>query len=243
MGEPGATLEIVGLCKRYGGATHAVDGVTVSFTPGLTGLLGPNGAGKSTLMRCIAGVENWDEGSIAVAAVGYMPETVAFPSELRVRSYLRLACSAKGVGRGWRSEIDRKLEATGLEEMGEKIIGTLSKGYRQRLGLAQAMIGDPPVLILDEPVSSLDPISIVEVRRAIRAYARSACVVVSTHQLAEATALCDRVVLLDRGRIVFDGPMAEMGRDMPGTRPLGGPDGLEEGFAHAVAAASRGTRP
>jgi ABC-2 type transport system ATP-binding protein len=243
MGQPGTALEIIGLCKRYGGATCAVDGVTVSFRPGLTGLLGPNGAGKSTLMRCIAGVENWDEGSIEVAAVGYMPETVAFPAELRVTSYLRLVCSAKGVGRGWRGEIEHKLEAAGLEAVGERIIGTLSKGYRQRLGLAQAMVGDPPVLILDEPVSSLDPISIVDVRRAIRSYARSACVLVSTHQLAEATALCDRVVVLDRGRIVFDGPMVEMGRDRPGTGHLAGPDVLEEGFAYAVAASSRGTRP
>ena len=227
-----ATVALTDLRKRYGSSPWALDGVTVSFGGGLTGLLGPNGAGKSTLMRCVAGVENWDRGSIRAGAVGYMPETAAFPGELRVRSYLRWVCSAKGIGRAWRAEVDDKLYATGLAEAADRIIATLSKGYRQRLGLAQAMIGDPPVLILDEPVSSLDPISLIDVRRSIRRYARSACVVVSTHQLAEARALCERVVLLDRGRIVFDGPITEMGQDGPPGAE--NPDALEEAFAHAV---------
>ena len=218
----GPALEVIGLRKRYGGPRYAIDGVTVSFEDGLTGLLGPNGAGKSTLMRCIAAIENWDDGEIRIGSagngrrvrqlVGYMPESVAFPRELRVRDLLRFVCAAKGVGRRWREEVDAKLEVTGLASVGKRVIGNLSKGYRQRLGLAQAMIGDPPVLILDEPVSSLDPMQLIDVRGTIRDYARSACVVVSTHQLAEATALCDRVVLLDHGRIAFDGPISEMGR-------------------------------
>jgi ABC-2 type transport system ATP-binding protein len=215
-------LAVVDLRKRYGGTTLALDGVTRSFGIGITGLLGPNGAGKSTLIRCIAGVENWDDGSVEVTlgaggrrlrrAVGYMPEVVAFPRELRVRSYLRLVCSAKGVRKAWRGEIEEKLLLTGLAPVADRVIGNLSKGYRQRLGLAQAMIGNPPVLLLDEPVSSLDPINVVDVRRSIRFYARSACVVVSTHQLAEATALSDRVVVLDRGRVAYDGPMSDLGR-------------------------------
>jgi ABC-2 type transport system ATP-binding protein len=233
-------LEIRDLRKRYGSSPWALDGVTVSFGVGLTGLLGPNGAGKSTLMRCVAGIENWDRGTVRTGGVGYMPETVAFPAELRIRSYLRWVCSAKGIGRRrWRAEVDDKLHATGLVEAGDRIIATLSKGYRQRLGLAQAMIGDPPILLLDEPVSSLDPISLIDVRRSIRRLARSACVVVSTHQLAEARALCERVVLLDGGRVAFDGPMAEMGHH--GGRPGPGDataahtaDALEEAFAHAV---------
>jgi ABC-2 type transport system ATP-binding protein len=224
-------LEIGDLRKRYGSSPWALNGVTVSFGVGLTGLLGPNGAGKSTLMRCVAGIENWDSGSIRAGAVGYMPETVAFPGELRVRSFLRWACSAKGIGRRWRAEVEDKLHAAGLTDVGDRIVGTLSKGYRQRLGLAQAMIGDPPVLILDEPVSSLDPISLIDVRRSIRRVARSACVVVSTHQLPEARALCDRVVLLDGGRVAFDGPMAEMGQD---EGAIDGADALEEAFAQAV---------
>ena len=223
----GPTLEVINLQKSYGRARRALDGVTVSFPPGLTGLLGPNGAGKSTLMRCIAGVENWDSGDIRIRApwrgrgvrqsIGYMPESVAFPGELRVRDFLRFVCEAKGARRGWREEVDAKVEATGLTPVAKRVIGSLSKGYRQRLGLAQAMIGDPPILVLDEPVSSLDPLNLIEVRRTIRDYARSACVIVSTHQLAEATALCDRVVLLDQGTIAFDGPMSELGR---GTRRL-----------------------
>ena len=131
---------------------------------------------------------------------------------MRVRSYLRWVCSAKGVGRAWRAEVDDKLYATGLAEAADRIIATLSKGYRQRLGLAQAMIGDPPVLILDEPVSSLDPISLIDVRRSIRRYARSACVVVSTHQLAEARALCERVILLDRPGILDAAGVRELYR-------------------------------
>jgi len=228
-------LEIDDLRKRYGSSpSWALNGVTVSFGVGLTGLLGPNGAGKSTLMRCVAGIENWDRGSIRAGAVGYMPETVAFPAELRVLSYLRWVCSAKGIGRRWRAEVDDKLHAVGLAGAGDRIVGTLSKGYRQRLGLAQAMIGDPPVLILDEPVSSFDPISLIDVRRSIRRVARSACVVVSTHQLAEARALCDRVVLLDEGRVAFDGPMAEMGHHGGRTPDADVPDALEEAFAQAV---------
>ena len=202
--EPGTCLAVVNLRKRYGGATYALDGVTRSFGIGITGLLGPNGAGKSTLIRCIAGVQNWDDGSVEVTlttgerrprrVVGYMPEVVAFPRELRVRSYLRLVCSAKGVRKAWRGEIEEKLLLTGLTPVAGRVIG------------------NPPILLLDEPVSSLDPINVVDVRRSIRFYARSACVVVSTHQLAEATALCDRVVVLDRGRVAFDGPMSDLGR-------------------------------
>jgi ABC-2 type transport system ATP-binding protein len=227
-------IEIRDLRKRYGSSPCALDGVTVSFSVGLTGLLGPNGAGKSTLMRCVAGIENWDSGRVQTGAVGYMPETLAFPGELRIRSYLRWVCSAKGAGRRWRDEVDDKLHCAGLADAGDRIIGTLSKGYRQRLGLAQALIGDPPVLILDEPVSSLDPISLIDVRRSIRRVARSTCVVVSTHQLAEAKALCERVVLLDGGRVAFDGPIAEMGHDGGSAGDADAPDALEEAFAQAV---------
>jgi ABC-2 type transport system ATP-binding protein len=222
LGVRDPVLRVANLRKRYGAGGYALDGVTVSFESGLTGLLGPNGAGKSTLMRCIAGVENWEEGSIELSSpqpggpgrggFGYMPETVAFPGELRVRSYLQMVCSAKGVGKGWGAEIAEKARATGLSHVLDRVVGNLSRGYRQRLGLAQAMIADPPVLILDEPVSSLDPINLIDVRRAIRAYAASACVIVSTHQLAEATALCDRVVLLARGQVAFDGPLSALGR-------------------------------
>lgn len=212
--QPEPALAVVNLRKRYGGTRYALDGVSLSFEVGITGLLGPNGAGKSSLIRCIAGVQNWEDGSVELGrrAVGYMPEVVALPRELRVRSFLRLVCSAKGLRRAWRREIEEKLALTGLEEVADRVIGSLSKGYRQRLGLAQALTGNPPVVVLDEPVSSLDPINVVDVRRAIRDYACAACVIVATHQLAEARALCDRVVVLDRGRVAFDGSMTELGR-------------------------------
>ena len=215
-----ALLSISGLEKRYG-SRPALLGVSATLGIGLTGLLGPNGAGKSTLIRCLAGIQTWDAGEIRVSnrplekagrrQVGYMPETTAFPKELRVDAFLRFACVAKGIKGDWRAEVERKAEAAGIAALGRRIIGTLSKGYRQRLALAQAMLGDPPLLLLDEPVASLDPISVVEIREAIRAYSRSACVIVSTHQLAEARALCDRVLILDQGRLAFDGPLAAMG--------------------------------
>jgi len=219
-GEGAALLSISGLEKRYG-SRPALLGVSATLGIGLTGLLGPNGAGKSTLIRCLAGIQTWDAGEVQVSdhplagagrrQVGYMPETTAFPKELRVDAFLRFACVAKGIRGDWRAEAEQKAEAAGIAALSRRIIGTLSKGYRQRLALAQAMLGDPPILLLDEPVASLDPISVVEIREAIRAYARSACVIVSTHQLAEARALCDRVLILDRGRLVFDGPLAAMG--------------------------------
>jgi len=215
-------LVISGLDKRYG-SRRALLGVSASFHNGLTALLGPNGAGKSTLLRCLAGIQTWDSGDITVFGrslvkagrrqVGYMPETTAFPKELRVDALLRFACAAKGIKEGWREEAARKVQLVGIGDHGHRIIGTLSKGYRQRLALAQAMLGDPPILLLDEPVASLDPISVVEIREAIRTYARSACVLVSTHQLAEARTLCDRVLILDKGRLVFDGPLLAMGGD------------------------------
>jgi ABC-2 type transport system ATP-binding protein len=221
--EDARPLAISGIEKRYG-SRPALLGVSASFDLGLTALLGPNGAGKSTLIRCLAGIQTWDSGKISVFGqpldkagrrqVGYMPETTAFPKELRVDALLRFACAAKGIKAGWRDEVAEKAQAAGIAEFGNRVIGTLSKGYRQRLALAQAMLGDPPILVLDEPVASLDPISVVEIQEAIRTYSRSACVIVSTHQLAEARALCDRVLILDRGRLAFDGPLLAMGGDM-----------------------------
>lgn len=216
-------LVISDLAKRYG-SRQALVGVSASFENGLTALLGPNGAGKSTLLRCLAGIQTWESGDITVSGrpldragrrqVGYMSETTVFPKELRVDALLRFACAAKGIGKGWREEGAHKAHLAGIADVRHRVIGTLSKGYRQRLALALAMLGDPPILLLDEPVASLDPISVVEIREAIRAYARSACVIVSTHQLAEARALCDRVLILDQGSVVFDGPLLAMGGDL-----------------------------
>jgi ABC-2 type transport system ATP-binding protein len=216
-------LVISGLEKRYG-PRRALHGVNASFENGLTALLGPNGAGKSTLLRCLAGIQTWDAGDISVFGraldqagrrqVGYMPETTAFPKELRVDALLRFACAAKGIGKGWREEATHKAQLAGIADVRHRVIGSLSKGYRQRLALALALLGDPPILLLDEPVASLDPISVVEIRQAVRTYARMACVIVSTHQLAEARALCDRVLILDQGSVVFDGPLLAMGGDL-----------------------------
>src|SRR5258705_10655263 len=121
-----------------------------------------------------------------------MPEPNVFTKELRVDALLRFACAAKGIKEGWREEAARKVQLDGIGDHGHRLIGTLSKGYRQRLALAQAMLGDPPILLLDAPVAALYPLSLVEIREAIRTYARSACVLVPTHQCAEARPPCDR---------------------------------------------------
>ena len=241
-GEDALPLVISVIEKRYG-SRPALLGVSASLDNGVTALLGPNGAGKSTLIRCLAGIQTWDSGNVSVFGrpldkagrrqVGYMPETTAFPKELRVDALLRFACAAKGIKVGWRDEVAEKARAAGIADFGHRVIGTLSKGYRQRLALAQAMLGDPPILVLDEPVASLDPISVVEIREAIRTYSRSACVLVSTHQLAEARALCDRVLILESGRLAFDGPLTAMGGDMDHDVEIH-VRGLEPEFAKAV---------
>ena len=223
-------IEARGLSKRYGDLLAVAD---VSFQVGrgeVVGFLGPNGAGKTTIMRIltgflpasdgtalIAGHDIFDDGIAARRSVGYLPESPPLYPEMDVASYLRYVARLKDVPRArLRDAVDRAVERCGLRDVHRRVIGTLSKGYRQRVGLAQAIVHEPPVLILDEPTVGLDPIQIREIRGLIRELATSGVeeerqtVVLSTHILAEVEAICRRVILIHGGRKVLDASLAEL---------------------------------
>jgi ABC-2 type transport system ATP-binding protein len=218
------SLLAVSHLNRSYGSRRAVHDVTFELRPGITGLLGPNGAGKSSLLTCLAGIAGWDDGRVHIAGVdlarhpnegrrrvGYMPERVAFPAEMRVEEYLRFVSTVKGIRRADRAAaIEPVLERAGLADVRGRVIGNLSKGYRQRVGLAQALLGEPPVVILDEPTAGLDPLSVLEIRDLLTEYARGRVVLVSTHHLPDARLMCDRVLVLSRGAVVYDGAPAGM---------------------------------
>lgn len=216
-----ALVSVSHLTKSYGAHRGVID-VSFSLAPGVTGLLGPNGAGKSTLVRCLAGLCGWDDGEVRIGGVdpswrardargrvGFMPERVSFPPEMRVEDYLRFAAEGKGIRRSERrTAIEGALDRTGLEHVRSRIIANLSKGYRQRVGLAQALLGDPPALILDEPSAGLDPLNVIEIRSVLQRYGEERVVLVSTHSLGETRRLCSRVLVLSSGRLVYDGSTA-----------------------------------
>jgi ABC-2 type transport system ATP-binding protein len=214
---------VEGLVKAYG-ARRALDGVSFTAAAGVTGILGPNGAGKTTLLRCLAGITGWDEGRIlfggvdaerhsaqARRLVGFMPENFACPGEMRVVSYLRFVAAAKGIPKQDRDEaVERALSRCDLGAVSRRVLANLSKGNRQRVGLAQAVLGEPAVIVLDEPTAGLDPLTVLDVREMLAAYGRDRAVLLSTHTLSEARLLCDRLVVVASGSLVYDGPTAAM---------------------------------
>lgn len=226
-GEPASpALEFVQVTKRYG-STVALRDLSLSVGEGeVLGLLGPNGAGKTTALRLLVGyltptsgrirVHGVDASDAALAVrsmVGYLPEAFAAYPELRVRQYLGFVAGLRGLRRGdLKGDVARVVEAAGLETVVHRQCGSLSKGYRQRLGLAQALLGRPRVLVLDEPTSGLDPVQVVEARALIRAQREVATVVVSTHVLPEVAAMCTRVVVMSKGRLVADGTPETLAR-------------------------------
>ncbi len=209
-------IEVESLTKRYG-RFLALDNISFAANQGeIVGFLGPNGAGKTTTMRILTGympptagrarVAGFDvlEDSLAVRQhVGYLPETVRLYREMTVRGYLKFLGQLRHVEH-LRTRIDEVLELVGLRERAGRLIRSLSKGMQQRLGLAQAILHDPPVLILDEPTIGLDPHQVQELRRLIRQLGQTHTVLLSTHILSEAEQLCDRVIIIDRGRIVAE---------------------------------------
>jgi len=216
---PSAMIEVTGLTKRYRDRV-AVDDLTFSVVAGeLHNFLGPNGAGKSTTMKVLTGYLPASSGTVKVAGhdvfeepyevkrrIGYLPETPPLYPEMSVRGYLRFVASLKGVTRGqMASELDRVAHATGISGEMDRLIQNLSKGFRQRVGLAQALLGSPPVLILDEPTEGLDPSQRAEVRQLIKGLAGQHTVILSTHILPEVTMTCARVLILNQGKMVaFD---------------------------------------
>lgn len=211
-------LEVAGLTKRYG-SRHAVDDVSFEVAKGeIVGFLGPNGAGKSTTLRMITGFIAPTAGSVRIAGIdalgdpqkarqafGYMPEGVPLYPDMRVIEYLQHRAELKGVSGKTAIAADAALERAGVKDARDRIIGQLSKGYRQRVGLADALLGDPALLILDEPTSGLDPNQIRHVRDMIRSFAGDKTVFLSTHILPEVEASCGRVVIIDEGRVVGEG--------------------------------------
>jgi len=188
-----------------------------------TGTSCPNGAGTSEYNNCVTRLLAWDAGDIIVDGVdagdrpragrrriGYMPERASFPPEMTVRSYLEYAARMKGVGRrGVDEAVATVLRQIDLEHMAERVIGNLSKGYRQRVGMAQAVIGSPPVLILDEPMAGLDPLNVWDIRDVLWEYGREHLVLFSTHVLPEARVLCERIMVIAAGQLAFDGTLVE----------------------------------
>lgn len=207
------------LTKRYGGQL-AVDGITFQARPGeVLGFLGPNGAGKTTTMRMICGLAAPDGGAVLIGGrrmdadaadlrrnIGYLPEANPLYEDMPVLDLLRFGARLQGVAR---ANIDRRIremvDACGLEAEKHKRTGELSRGYRQRAGLAFALVHDPAVLVLDEPTTGLDPNQVVDIRNLIKELGRTKTVIFSTHILPEAEAVCDRILILHKGRIMADG--------------------------------------
>jgi len=209
-------IEVQHLTKRYGPFT-AVDDVSFSVGSGeILGFLGPNGAGKTTTMRVITGYMPASEGSVTVAGhdvfaapieakkrTGYLPETPPLYPDMTVRDYVTFVARLKGVpSREVRGRVDEVMKRTHVADMASRHCGKLSKGYKQRVGLAQALIHNPEVLVLDEPTAGLDPKQIIEARQLIKELGGSHTVVLSTHILPEVSQTCQRVVIISKGRVV-----------------------------------------
>jgi ABC-2 type transport system ATP-binding protein len=224
-------IQVEGLTKRYG-EKLAIEGVTFDVQPGeILGFLGPNGAGKSTTMRIlagympsssgrarIAGYDVFDQSLEARRRIGYLPENVPLYTEMTVRDYLGFMAQIRGVARAQRRErVDYALGAARVADRADWIIGKLSKGYRQRVGLAQAIVHNPPVLILDEPTVGLDPRQIIETRNLIRGLGGEHTIILSTHILPEVSATCSRVVIIANGRVVAEDTPDNLTRRLRGS--------------------------
>jgi ABC-2 type transport system ATP-binding protein len=217
-------IQVDNLTKRYGPVT-AIHDVSFSVDKGrIVGFLGPNGAGKSTTMKILSCFMPATGGTARVAGydvfshslevrrrIGYLPENAPLYLDLSVASYLDFVAEIKGVGRAARrGRVADVMERCFIGDMQNRLIGKLSKGYRQRVGLAQALLGDPEVLILDEPTIGLDPRQIAEIRALIRSLAGQHTVILSTHILPEVSMVCDGVIIINRGRIVAQGTESEL---------------------------------
>lgn len=223
------------LHARYGDVT-ALDGVSLEANTGtVVGLLGPNGAGKSTTMRILAGAMTPEKGSVSIgredcethpeacrALVGYLPENNPLYQEFTVAEHLFISASMKGMDpESAAADIAKNVSDCGLGEVLSRKTRELSKGFRQRVGLAAALLGDPRVLLLDEPTSGLDPNQAMEVRALIRAISPGRAIILSTHLLAEAQACCDRLVIINRGKVAAEGTPEELtGKASSGTVKL-----------------------
>jgi ABC-2 type transport system ATP-binding protein len=220
-------IEVENLTKYYG-EIRGIEDVSFSIKKGeITGFLGPNGSGKTTTMRILTCFFPPNSGRAIVAGydvienpievrrrIGYMPETVPLYPDMKVKTYLNFVAEAKRMEKGQRRrKINEIMEQCGISGVSHRLVGNLSKGYRQRVGLAQALINDPEVLILDEPTIGLDPKQVVEIRQFIKNLAGERTIILSTHILSEVSMTCERVIIIHEGKIVaVDTPENLMGR-------------------------------
>jgi ABC-2 type transport system ATP-binding protein len=223
-------IEVSHLTKRFGDYT-AVEDVSFTVEAGeCVGFLGPNGAGKTTTMRVIAGIFPPTTGEVRVAGhdvgraplaarrgLGYFPENAPFYPEMSVEGYLTFVARAKRVPRSQRPlHVEKSIEACSLHEVRRRLVGKLSKGYRQRVGLAQALLGDPAVLVLDEPTSGLDPGQVTEIRDLVKSLRGQRTLLFSSHILSEVSQVAQRVVIIDRGRVVAEDRPEGLARRLAG---------------------------
>lgn len=229
-----AMIEVEDLRKSYG-SFEALRGISFQVGRGeIVGFLGPNGAGKTTCMKIITGYMAATAGTVRVdgadvheeslktrAKIGYLPENAPIYPDMTVHDYLRYVADLRGIPKGQRLEKMRSVaEVCGLREVAGKLVSELSKGYRQRVGLAQALIHDPEVLILDEPTAGLDPNQIVDIRELIKRLGKQRTIILSTHNLPEVLQTCDRMVIVHRGRLVADGTAAELEKGAAANPPV-----------------------
>ena len=220
-------IEVSHLTKQYGNHL-AVDDVSFTVADGqICGLLGPNGAGKSTIMNIITGYLSATSGQVTVAGhplpeeadaakacVGYLPEQPPLYPEMTVQEYLTFAAELKGVKKAERKEqVCRAARRTGLETVLPRLIRSLSKGYKQRMGIAQALLGSPRLIILDEPTVGLDPAQVIEIRKLIRELGRAHTVILSSHILSEVQAVCQQILILSKGHLAAAGSLEELTAD------------------------------
>ena len=217
-------IEVSHLTKQYGNHL-AVDDVSFTVADGqICGLLGPNGAGKSTIMNILTGYLSATSGQVTVAGhplpeeadaakacVGYLPEQPPLYPEMTVQEYLTFAAELKGVKKAERKEqVCRAARRTGLENVLPRLIRSLSKGYKQRVGIAQALLGSPRLIILDEPTVGLDPAQVIEIRKLIRELGRAHTVILSSHILSEVQAVCQQILILSKGHLAAAGSLEEL---------------------------------
>jgi len=217
------SIEIRSITKRFGNQV-ALNSVSFNVPPGqVVGLLGPNGAGKSTLMKIITGYITPDSGAAFVNGIdilspaydyrrdiGYLPENNPLYTDMYVKEYLLWVANIYRLGKLAKKRVLEVIDITGIGHEQNKKIGSLSKGYRQRVGIAQALVHNPSVLILDEPTGGLDPNQIVEIRNLISSVGKNKTVILSTHIMQEVEAICGRIIVINKGNIVADGPTSEI---------------------------------
>ena len=227
-------IQVENVTKKYGQRV-AVDRLNFTVNRGeILGFLGPNGAGKSTTMNIITGYLSATEGSVQLDGhdileeprevkkqIGYMPELPPLYMDMTVRDYLSFVCDIKGVARSRRKEnLERCMDMTKISDVRGRLIKNLSKGYKQRVGIAQALVGTPPVLILDEPTIGLDPQQIIETRNLIRALGKEHTIILSSHILPEVQAVCSRVLIINKGKIIASDTAENLSRGMTGDNRL-----------------------